>query len=95
MDVELNQHRMGPEDRAMLIRSIYLIQQGLGTPSDTKTVVRSLLSYLYGNEVATQRDSASALRKISFSHRPGPLQVPKLLCLILGAGSQHHKRNLQ
>lgn len=93
-----NEHAKNPEDvLVVLLRMPYLAHPRAGTAPDiesTERLAHSLLSYLYGVDVVTQDGSALSLRKLALSYRPGPLRVPRLLCLLLGSGSQHPKRNL-
>lgn len=90
--MEANDNATGPEDeQAILLSANYLAQPGSRASLENKSpgsVANSLLSYLYGDDVATQKDTALALRKLALSSRPDPLRVPKLLCLFLGSGSQ-------
>lgn len=90
---ESNKNSQGPEDEhATLLRVEHFAQTRLGTASEAQSpdvVPKSLLSYLYGDVVATQEDSTLALRKLALSYRPGPLRVATTFCFFLGAGSLH------
>lgn len=90
-----NEYAKSPEDEfAVILRMPYLAQPRAGSVPDiqsTERVADSLLSYLYGVDVVSQDGSALALRKLALSYRPGPLRVHRLLCLLLGSGSQHPK----
>ncbi|KAL2277848.1 hypothetical protein FJTKL_15138 [Diaporthe vaccinii] len=87
---EANEDASGPEDeQAIFVSADYLAQLGSGASLENKSpgrVANSLLSYLYGDDVATQKDTSLALRKLALSSRPEPLCVPRLLCLFLGSG---------
>ncbi|KAG6353490.1 hypothetical protein INS49_005671 [Diaporthe citri] len=88
--VEANENARGPEDeRAILLSANYLAQSGSGASLENKSpgrAAKSLLGYLYGDDVATQKDTTWALRKLALPSPRVHLRVPKLLCLFLGAG---------
>lgn len=93
-DWETNEQAKGPRERVILLTADYFAKAGLGATPEAKSsdgVVDSLLSYLYGDYVTTQREANLALRKLTLSARPDPLRIPILFCLALGTGSLYHK----
>lgn len=93
---ETNEQAKGDEERAILLIADYLAQASLSATSGAESpdgVVDSLLSYLYGDYVTTQRGANLALRKLTLSARPDPLRVPILFCLALGTGSLYYNFN--
>lgn len=80
-----------PPGSASFISSNYLAPIERSTVSSDHTgashgtAASSLLSYLYG-DVAKQKDSSLALRKLVLPFRPGSFRVPQLHCLRVGPG---------
>lgn len=86
----------GTEERVMLLTADYLAQARLGATPEAETrdrVVDSLLSYLYGDYVTTEREANLGLRKLTLSAHPDPLRVPPMFCLALGTGSLYNNFN--